>query len=105
MAAAVVAGLFLGEAGLVQTVDDKPLVELGIAGIGGTFSDYPASAQNHFHALPLPYIIYRGEYLQLAPNSRVWPGLSPLGNSRRVRCLALKSSTGSPDVLVPRRWI
>ena len=69
MAAPIVVGLFLIEAGHGQTVEAKPLVEVGIAGVGGTFPDYPASAQNHLHALPLPYIIYRGEYLQLAPNS------------------------------------
>ena len=68
-AAAALAGLFLAETVYAQTVEEKPLVELGIFGAAGTFPDYPASAQNHFHALPLPYIIYRGEYLQLAPNS------------------------------------
>ncbi len=66
---AALASLFLAAAGHAQTAEEKPLVELGVFGIGGTFPDYPASAQNHFHALPLPYIIYRGQYLQLAPNS------------------------------------
>jgi outer membrane scaffolding protein for murein synthesis (MipA/OmpV family) len=61
--------LLLTEVGQAQIVEEKPLVELGVFGVGGTFPDYPASAQNHFHALPLPYIIYRGEYFQLAPNS------------------------------------
>ena len=69
MAAAALAGLFPDGAGYAQTVEEKPLVELGIFGAGGIFPDYPASAQSHFHALPLPYVIYRGEYLQLAPNS------------------------------------
>jgi outer membrane protein len=69
MAAASLAGLGLAATAHAQTAEDKPLVEIGVFGVGGTFPDYPASAQNHFHALPLPYIIYRGQYLQLAPNS------------------------------------
>lgn len=52
-----------------QTGEDKPLVELGVLGAGATLPDYPASAQNHLHAIPLPYVIYRGEFLQLSANS------------------------------------
>ena len=48
---------------------DKPLVEVGVLAAGGTFPDYPGSNQNHFHALPLPYVIYRGRYFQLSENS------------------------------------
>jgi len=72
---AALATLFLVRAAPAQTVPDaqtseeKPLVEIGVLGAGGTLPDYPASAQNHWHALLLPYLIYRGEYLQLAANS------------------------------------
>ena len=61
--------LLMTQAALAQTAEEKPLFELGAIGAGGTFPDYPASGQNHFQALPLPYLIYRGEYLQLAANS------------------------------------
>ncbi|MGH7089568.1 MAG: MipA/OmpV family protein [Stellaceae bacterium] len=47
----------------------RPLFEAGMLGAGGIFPDYPASNQSHFHALPIPYLIYRGRYLQLAPTS------------------------------------
>jgi MipA family protein len=51
------------------TSEVKPLFEVGAIAAGGTFPDYPASGQNHFAAVPLPYLIYRGDYLQLAANS------------------------------------
>ncbi len=41
----------------------KPLWELGIAIGGGYVPDYPAAAQNHFKAIALPYVIYRGDFL------------------------------------------
>ena len=41
----------------------KPLWELGIAVGGGYVPDYPAAAQNHFKAIALPYVIYRGDFL------------------------------------------
>ena len=69
------ATLFLAQAAPAQPVQDaptaeeKPLVEIGVIGAGATLPDYPASAQNHWHALALPYLIYRGEYIQLAANS------------------------------------
>ena len=72
---AALATLFLAQAAPAQTAQDaqtagdKPLVEIGVLGAVATLPDYPASAQNHWHALPLPYLIYRGEYLQLAANS------------------------------------
>jgi len=44
-----------------------PLWEVGVAGIGGYVPDYPASNQSHLHGIPLPYVIYRGQYLQLSP--------------------------------------
>jgi outer membrane protein len=48
---------------------DQPLFEAGVFAVGGWFPDYPASSQNHVHALPLPYIIYRGQYLQMNETS------------------------------------
>jgi MipA family protein len=51
------------------TSEEKPLFEVGGIAAGGSFPDYPASGQNHFAAVPLPYLIYRGDYLQLAANS------------------------------------
>ena len=45
---------------------EQPLFEAGIFAVGGWFPDYPAANQNHFHALPLPYIIYRGQYFQMS---------------------------------------
>ena len=40
---------------------NKPLWELGLIGIGGYVPDYPASDENRFHAIPLPYVVYRGK--------------------------------------------
>lgn len=42
----------------------KPLWELGVAGGGGYLPDYPASDENHFKGLALPYAVYRGEILR-----------------------------------------
>jgi MipA family protein len=44
--------------------DDKPLWEFGL-GLGAVaFEDYRGSATAHAYPLPVPYVIYRGEYLQ-----------------------------------------
>ena len=43
---------------------ERPLVELGVLAIGGTFPDYPAADQNHWQGAPLPYVIYRGDILR-----------------------------------------
>jgi outer membrane protein len=44
--------------------DEKPLWEFGL-GLGAiAFEDYRGSATSHAYPLPVPYIIYRGEYLQ-----------------------------------------
>lgn len=48
---------------------DRPLFEAGVFAVGGWFPDYPASNENHVHALPLPYIIYRGQYFQMNETS------------------------------------
>ena len=66
---AVLAALFLPHGARAQTAEEKPLFEIGALGAGATLPDYPASAQNHLHAIVLPYLIYRGEFLQLSANS------------------------------------
>jgi len=38
-----------------------PVLELGIAGGGGWLPAYPASDQNHWRGLVVPYLIYRGD--------------------------------------------
>ncbi len=47
-----------------QQTERRPLLEAGILGGGGWVPDYPAAGQNHFRALPAPYLIYRGELLR-----------------------------------------
>lgn len=61
--------LFLAPSARAQAVEDDPLIEVGVLGAGGSLPDYPASGQNHFHYIALPYLIYRGEYLQVSANS------------------------------------
>ena len=41
-----------------------PLWELGIGAVGMSVPDYRGSDQRHFRALPLPYVVYRGEHLR-----------------------------------------
>jgi outer membrane scaffolding protein for murein synthesis (MipA/OmpV family) len=44
--------------------DDKPLWEVGL-GLGAVaFEDYRGSATAHAYPVPVPYLIYRGEFLQ-----------------------------------------
>lgn len=74
-AGAAWAVIFLARAAPAQTMPDapaapeKPLLEIGALGAGASLPDYPGSAQNHGYALALPYVVYRGEYVQLAANS------------------------------------
>ena len=63
-------GLHWAVPSYAQTVpNQKPLVEIGIFGLAGYSPDYPGSAQNHFHFLPLPFVIYRGDFLRVDPRS------------------------------------
>ena len=65
-------GLFLGPQFLIGdglAEEREPLWEAGIGGGGGWLPDYPASGQNHFRALALPYVIYRGETFQAGDRS------------------------------------
>jgi MipA family protein len=44
--------------------DDQPLWEVGL-GLGAiAFEDYRGSATSHAYPVPVPYLIYRGEFLQ-----------------------------------------
>ncbi|MDP6705156.1 MAG: MipA/OmpV family protein [Alphaproteobacteria bacterium] len=40
------------------------MFEIGAIGGGGYVPDYPAAGQNHFQAIGLPYIVYRGDFLR-----------------------------------------
>lgn len=42
----------------------KPLWEAGIGAIAGAVADYPGSNQYRVRGLPLPYFIYRGEFVR-----------------------------------------
>jgi outer membrane scaffolding protein for murein synthesis (MipA/OmpV family) len=53
-----------GGAATRARADDKPLWEVGL-GLGAVaFEDYRGSATTHAYPLPVPYLIYRGEFLQ-----------------------------------------
>jgi len=53
--------------GLVATAHavEKPLWELGIGVAPVSMQDYRGSDQRHAYVLPLPYVIYRGDVLQI----------------------------------------
>jgi outer membrane scaffolding protein for murein synthesis (MipA/OmpV family) len=56
--------LAAGGAATRARADDKPLWEVGL-GLGAVaFEDYRGSGTTHAYPLPVPYIIYRGEFLQ-----------------------------------------
>lgn len=60
---------FLGAAALLAApgVDaaDQPLWELGIGAAPVSMQDYRGSDQRHAYLLPLPYVVYRGDILQI----------------------------------------
>ncbi|UFN48244.1 MipA/OmpV family protein [Roseomonas sp. OT10] len=41
-----------------------PVFEAGIGGAAAWVPDYPAAGQNHLQAIPVPYVIYRGQILR-----------------------------------------
>lgn len=45
--------------------EERPLWEAGIGVTGLTIPDYRGSNQQRFYALPLPYLIYRGDVLRV----------------------------------------
>lgn len=59
-----------------STADEKkgpglPLWELGLAVGAGFTPDYPAAGHNSFNVLPIPYVVYRGEFLRAGDGSLV----------------------------------
>lgn len=55
---AAVLGLFLSDA---VAAGEKPLWELGAGAAVGSFPAYRGAADQHTYALPIPFLIYRGE--------------------------------------------
>ena len=59
-----VAGLLIAGCGAPAQAEDKPLWEAGL-GIGAvTFPDYRGSDRTQTYPVPVPYFIYRGEFLK-----------------------------------------
>jgi outer membrane scaffolding protein for murein synthesis (MipA/OmpV family) len=51
-------------AAAAQAAEEMPLWEVGV-GVGAvSFPDYRGSSRQRTHALPVPYLIYRGEFLK-----------------------------------------
>ena len=61
--------------------EELPLWEAGLGVAGLTLPDYRGSDQQRFYVLPLPYLVYRGDFLRLDNNGLA--GL--LFHSERVR--------------------
>lgn len=49
----------------------QPLWEAGLFAGGAWLPDYPAASQGQYRALPLPYLIYRGDVLKIGDNGLV----------------------------------
>lgn len=85
---------------------DKPLWELGL-GVGGlVMPDYRGSDESRLYALPLPYVVYRGDWLkadregaraQLFASDRVHLDLT-LGASVPVSSHDNRARAGMPDL-------
>ncbi|MBR0680797.1 MipA/OmpV family protein [Roseomonas eburnea] len=56
--------IFLACAALPAQAQQLPVLEIGVAGGGGNTPAYPASDQNRWRGLLVPYLIYRGEVLR-----------------------------------------
>lgn len=52
--------LLLAAVALPAQAQQLPVFEVGIAGGGGSIPAYPASSQNQWRGLAVPYLIYRG---------------------------------------------
>ncbi len=57
--------------GTETTNDTAPLWEAGVLAAGGYVAHYPAASQGQFKALPLPYLIYRGDTLRIGDQGLV----------------------------------
>jgi outer membrane protein len=66
LAAAVWLQAMVGSLG--ASAEDKPLWELGAGFTGLSFPDYRGSDQTRSYLLPIPYFIYRGEFLKADRN-------------------------------------
>lgn len=51
-------------AALPARAQQLPVFEVGVAGGGGSLPAYPASSQNQWRGLLVPYLIYRGDVLR-----------------------------------------
>jgi len=51
-----------------QQTTDKPLFEIGLGAGAGYVPDYPGAGQSHIRGLAVPYVIYRGDFLQTSQN-------------------------------------
>ena len=56
--------LCLGPAVTAAEADDKPLWELGAGVTALAFPDYRGSDQTRTYVLPIPYVVYRGEFFK-----------------------------------------
>ncbi len=50
---------------------DRPLWEVGVGAIGAYSADYPGADHSHFNGLPIPYVIYRGDFLRIGDGGGV----------------------------------
>jgi outer membrane protein len=75
----------------LSRAEELPLWEAGLGVAGLTLPDYRGSDQQRLYVLPLPYLVYRGDFLRLDSN-----GLSGLlFHSERVR-LHISADAGVP---------
>lgn len=51
--------------GMETTNDTAPLWEASVLAAGGYVAHYPASSEGQFKALPVPFLIYRGDNLRI----------------------------------------
>jgi outer membrane protein len=78
--------LLLSLAALSAGAEPLPLWEVGAGIAAVNFPDYRGSDQRHTWVLPVPYFVYRGEFLQV--------------DERRMRGLFLKTEKAELDVSV-----
>ncbi|OIQ89878.1 MltA-interacting protein MipA [mine drainage metagenome] len=101
------AGALLGTLVAPAQAAGKPLWELGL-GVGAvSFPDYPGSSQQSSYVLPVPYFVYRGDFLRadkrglrarMLQTDRVDANLS-LGASPPVSSSSDRARSGMPDLL------
>ena len=49
----------------------QPLWEAGIGGVAAWSPDYPAAGQNHWNVFPFPFVIYRGDTVEVTERGRL----------------------------------